>query len=230
MASRGIPRRPLVEIGGQPLLYHIVERIKKTDAVEELVVAATTDPADKELIDHALALGVRLFRGHPLDVLDRYYNAAVAYELDVVVRLTCDCPFIDPAVLDDAIELFRNSDPQIHYLTNVVKRTFPTGLDFEVIYFPALEAAWREARLAAHRTLVTTYIREHPERFNLADYLDDEDNSGLRLSIESEADLQFARRLWDRLGPQHDAGYRELVAFLREAPDLLAINGQRTPV
>jgi spore coat polysaccharide biosynthesis protein SpsF len=229
MSSRGVPRRPLAEVGGQPLLYHIVERIQRTEGIEELVVAATTDPADKVLVDHALALNVRLFRGHPLDVLDRFYNAALAYELEVVVRLTCDCAFVDPGLIDRALEAFRAQDPQAHYLSNTLEPTFPKGLEIEVIFFPALEAAWREARAAAQRTLVTPYIRAHPERFHLTPLRDPVDNSWLRLDIDSEADLAFTRRLWDELGPKRDAGYAEIVGFLRERPELLALNDQRLP-
>jgi spore coat polysaccharide biosynthesis protein SpsF len=230
VASPTFYGRPLVEIGGEPLISHLVNRIKQTQLVEELVIAATQDPPDKAFIDLALALDARLYRGSIQDALDRFYNAAVAYDISTIVRLTCDCPFVDPYLIDRAIEAFANSDPPIHYLTNTMRRTYPRGLEIEVFSFVALEAAWKETtRAPIHRTQVTTYFRTHPDRFNIAEFSDPVDRSWLRLNIESEQDLAFIRALWAQLEKPRQAGYVEITDFLLAHPELLAINGQRPP-
>jgi spore coat polysaccharide biosynthesis protein SpsF len=144
MGSTRLPGKVLRDIGGKTMLARVVRRMQCAASLSQVVVATTTSPADKAIVAECERLGIPAFRGDEQDVLDRYYQAAQAHRADVVVRVTSDCPLIDPGVVDEVVRAFLDAEPD--YASNTLERTYPRGLDTEVMTMAALARAWREAQ------------------------------------------------------------------------------------
>jgi spore coat polysaccharide biosynthesis protein SpsF (cytidylyltransferase family) len=250
MGSRRLPGKVLLDIAGVPMLWHVVQRARRATTLHHVLVATSTATADDAVAAWCASTGVACWRGSEHDVLDRYYQAARQEEADVVVRLTADCPLLDPEVIDEVVTCFLTGT--YDYVSNVAPPTFPDGLDTEVMSFATLQRAWQEARQPAEREHVTPYVRQHPELFRLANVTHSPDLSGLRWTVDEAADLRFVRAvysslsLWERAGgeglyrlanlskaphpnplPQgegRDFGLHDICALLASQPDLGQIN------
>ncbi|MBN2328959.1 MAG: glycosyltransferase family protein [Candidatus Omnitrophica bacterium] len=221
MGSTRLPGKVLMEIGGKPALYHVVSRVRKAAAIDRVVVAATRNPIDDPLQACCETLGVACFRGDEDDVLDRFYQTAVQYPADVIVRITADCPLLDPNVTDHVVHAFLEG--QCDYASNTQVCTYPDGLDTEVFSFQALERAWREARLLSEREHVTPYIKNHPEIFRLKSVENDCDLSALRWTLDEPTDLEFIRAVYENISCEF-FGMEEILTLLQSHPDIGRIN------
>ncbi|MCL5958534.1 MAG: glycosyltransferase family protein [Chloroflexi bacterium] len=222
MGSTRLPGKVLAEVAGVPMLWHVVNRARTARYVDLVLVATSREPADDAIAAFCARNGIECFRGSESDVLDRYYEAAREYQAEIVVRLTADCPLLDPEVIDDVIYSFREYPAD--YASNVRECTFPDGLDTEAFSFDVLEQAWREARLKSEREHVTPYIRNHPELFYLVDLHYDEDLSALRWTVDEPRDLEFVRAVYSHLGASSAFGMEEVLDLLRERPEISEIN------
>ena len=155
-------------------------------------------------------------------MLDRYYKAALACDADAVVRITSDCPLIDPEIVDLIIGTFR--ERQVDYATNDFPPTYPRGLDAEALTMAALTRAWDEANEAHQREHVTPFIYEHPELFSVALVRAESDNSGFRWTLDTPEDLQLIREIYQRFGGRDDFGWREVLSLMQRDPELRTIN------
>ena len=198
MGSSRLPGKVLADIGGTPALVHLLRRASRIEHVERVVLAIPRDAADDALADVGVKAGATVVRGDRDDVLDRFHTAAVACQADAVVRLTADCPLLDPAISSLVVHRFLAGD--VDYVSNVQPPTFPDGYDTEVVSMPALAAAWREARDPYEREHVTPFVRRRPERFRIANVGDAVNRSSWRLTLDTEDDLRRIRAFWDRLG------------------------------
>ncbi len=223
MGSTRLPGKSLVDIAGQPLLGHVIDRAKACRLVQEVVLATTTGPEDAVLIALAEAKGIGSYRGSVDDVLDRFYQAAVAVGADIVVRITADDPFKDPEVMDRVIQRLLDR-PELDYASNTITPTYPEGLDVEVVRFTALARAWREARLPSEREHMTPYIWKNPALFEQENVTHSCDLSKLRWTLDYEADLAFARAVYQRLYTGRVFGMAEILQLLEAEPDLARIN------
>ena len=223
MGSSRLPGKVMKPLGDRPMLWHVLRRALAAKTLDAVVLATTTSPEDRALEPVARELGVPVVFGDPQDVLDRYRQAAIAAGAEVVVRLTADCPFLDPEVIDDCVRLYRASG--CAYASNGIKRTFPDGLDVEVFSREALETAWKEASLASEREHVTPFIWKNPARFPAAELTRETDLSALRWCVDNPEDLVLAQAVCAELGKDgHLFGYRELLQFIQTRPDLTALN------
>ncbi len=222
MGSTRLPGKVLEDIGGQSMLARTVRRASRAALADEVVVATTTEPRDEIIVRECAALGVAVFRGSEDDVLDRYYQAARAHSAEAVVRVTSDCPLLDPEVTDQVIRVFLEGD--CDYASSGLVRTYPRGLDTEAFSFAALEAAWREATEAAHRAHVTPYIYLTTGRFRLREVTCEADYSRYRWTVDMPEDLAFVRAVYDRLGRDGDFSWREVLALVEREPELVTIN------
>jgi spore coat polysaccharide biosynthesis protein SpsF (cytidylyltransferase family) len=226
--SSRLPGKALMEIAGRPMVAHVVARIAATAGVDEVVLATTRDAADDALADFARAARLACVRGSVDDVLDRFRSAVRAHPADAVVRVTADCPLLDPAVSGRVVaEYLRRAD--VDYVSNVHPPTYPDGLDTEVFSRDALERAWREASPDSRRDRehVTPYIWERrPERFRLANVSHGEDLSAMRWTVDDARDLAFVRAVYGALAPggTRPFGMHDVLALLRSTPALLALN------
>lgn len=208
------------------MLEHQLERLHRCQQVDNIVVATSTLQTDDAIVELVGRIdGVDTFRGSETDVLGRYMGAAEAHDAQVVVRVTADCPLIDPRVVDSAIALFERHQPEVGYVSNAVRRSYPRGLDVEVFSIEGLRTAFDEAHSPPDREHVTPFIRRHPERFPSVDLVDSEDHSDLRWTVDTPEDFELVTAIYERLYPLNPAfGYRDALGLIQAEPELKLIN------
>lgn len=222
MGSSRLPGKVLLPLLGAPILTRVVERTSRAQLVDEVVVATTRLPADDALASLAHASGWALTRGSKTDLLDRYLIAAIAFNAEVIVRITSDCPLVDPELVDDVIRA-RAATAADYASNNLEPRTYPRGLDVEVITRAALERANAADISASSREHATPYIYRHPELFRLTRVAAPKDASGHRWCVDTPEDFELVRRIYDALG--HDRfSWREALAVIHEHPDWAELN------
>jgi spore coat polysaccharide biosynthesis protein SpsF len=221
MTSTRLPGKIMMDIAGRPLIDHVVKRAQQAQTLDLVTVATTDCLADDRVEQYCSEASIPCFRGSEEDVLDRYYRAALHFKADVIVRLTADCPLMDPAVVDQLVRTFRRGD--YDYVSNTIEPTYPDGLDAEVFGRHALERTWREARLKSDRGHVTPYIRKHPELFRLKNVRYTEDLSAFRWTVDEPKDLELVRTVYSHFGLM-PFGMPEVLEFLRKNPELGRLN------
>jgi len=223
MGSARLPGKVMEEIAGKPMLRHILDRLKSAELIHSIVVATTAKAIDQPIVELAKDSGTGIYAGSEDDVLDRYYRAAIKFNVDIIVRITADCPLIDPKVLDKVIQRYLQGN--CDYVANILNLTYPDGLDVEVFSRAALERAWKESRLASEREHVTPYIRKNPEKFRLANVENKVDLSHLRWSVDEKEDLEFVRQVYKQLYKEGHIFYMEdVLELLERHPALKKIN------
>jgi spore coat polysaccharide biosynthesis protein SpsF len=226
MASSRLPGKVLEDIHGRPMLARVVERARRATAVDRVVVATTTEPGDEAVAEMCRGRDFAVFRGHPTDVLDRYYHAGREFNADVIVRLTADCPLIDPSVIDQTVTAFLEADPPVDFATNrfIDDRTFPIGLDTEVCSASALREAWQRADQPHQREHVMPYLYEVEGRFRTLHVRTSPSYGSLRWTVDTADDLTFVREVYGAFGGRDDFSWHDVLKLLEEHPDLARIN------
>lgn len=221
--STRLPGKVLKKICGKTVLEHDIDRLRRIKNIDEIVIATTDKEKDDEIVDEALMLGVKYFRGSEEDVLSRYYYAAKEYKADVVVRVTSDCPLIDSHVSEETINLYLNN--RYDYVNNTYEATFPRGFDTEVFSFNLLEKAFKETKENIYREHVTTYFWKNPEIFSIGCYKNDVDYSAYRLTLDTEQDLELITIIYDKLYNKNKYfGLKEIVELFKNNSELYNIN------
>lgn len=226
MSSTRLPGKVLLDLEGRPVLERMIERVKRSKLVNETVVATTTDPTDDPIVVLCEQLGTPVFRGSLPDVLDRYYQCARQFEAEIVVRLTGDCPLIDPELIDEVIYglLDSPSDFCCNRLPPPFTRSFPIGLDVEACTFAALETAWKNATEKHDREHVMPYLYEVPGRFRVTQYHNDDDYGYLRWTLDTPEDLALLREVIRRLGGRNDFTWEDVLELFLADPELQTLN------
>lgn len=226
MASSRLPGKVLKDLGGQPVLAWTVERCQLARSVQQVVVATTTDPSDDPIDALCAECGWAVYRGSQFDVLDRFYQAARQFGADVIVRVTADCPLIDPQVIDLVVAEFLRTrvDFAANRLPPPWHRTWPIGLDTEVCGFAGLERAWREAAEKHEREHVMPYFYDREGRFTIHIVEHDPDYGQQRWTVDTPEDLDLLRALVQRLGGRMDVSWLDVLALIEREPELAAIN------
>ena len=226
MASSRLPGKVLLEIGDRPMLGWVVARVRQAKTVDEVVVATTLDPGDDPIEAYCREQDVAVVRGSHQDVLDRYYQAASEHAADVVVRVTADCPVIDPEVIDHTVTRFL--EEKVDFAANRLpppwKRTYPIGLDTEVCTFAALERAWNEATEKFEREHVMPYFYDQEGRFKTLLVNHDPDYGAMRWTVDTPQDLELLRRIIAYLDGRVDFSWYEILGLFRVHPELAEIN------
>ncbi len=225
MNSTRLPGKVLMDIAGQPMLAHVVRRLTHSSRINEIVVALTTDTADDVVEMFCRDSKIKIFRGESHDVLDRYYQTARSFQADCIVRITSDCPLIDPQVVDHVIREFKDTSAALDGATNCLRRTYPRGLDCEVFGFSALERCWRLAEKDYCREHVTIYMYEHPELFKMKNVEYKEDLSFYRWTVDEELDLKLVREIYLRLRSAKEMFFmQDILEVFERDPALKHIN------
>lgn len=229
MGSTRLPGKVLAIIGDRPMLWHVVNRVRRAQLIDETVVATSTERADDAVAEFCAHHGIECFRGSETDVLDRFCQAARRYGATVIVRITADCPLVDPDVIEKVIHAQQQDGHD--YVSNVLRPTYPDGLDCEVFTREALELAWREARLPTEREHVTPYLRTSG-RVRTGNVAHDRERSRRRLrwTVDEPSDLEFVRAVYARLGSDgHVFGLEEVLRLLDGEPGLMDLNKEAIP-
>lgn len=225
MGSSRLPGKVMFNLLGQSVLGHVITRVKQSNKIDDVVVATTLSKADRCLALEASTYKVKIFRGSEKHVLERFYQAARLNEAEGIVRITADCPLIDPGIIDLMLEQYLQHEPACDYMSNTLKRTFPRGLDVEIFSMQALEKAYHQAKREDEKEHVTPYIYRHPEQFRLASFTHSADYSHLRWTLDTEEDWLFIQEIFQRLYTNKPAfRWMDVLELLRDFPDLCKIN------
>lgn len=225
MGSTRLPSKVMSQISGKPMLWHLIDRVQKCHNVDLIVVATTTRKEDLVIKELAEKSGVKAYCGSEDDVLDRYYQAAKLYGSEVVVRITADCPLIDPYLIDRMVRYFEDSKDKLDYVGMGTPNHYPDGLDTEVFSFKALEKAWKEAKLESEREHMTSYIWKNEKLFRIGSVALEKDLSSLRWTVDEEKDLRFVREVYKHLYKEGQIfATDEILELLSKRPELLDIN------
>ena len=223
MTSTRLPGKVLLPLAGEPMLTRLIERLRRVRRADGIVVATTTNTSDDPIAALCALLGVPCHRGSEHDVLSRYADAARVHGADVVVRITSDCPLIDPALIDQVIATYEAGDSD--YVSNMLPPTWPYGMAVEVFSAAALAQAHAEATQAAEREHVTPFLYWHPERYRLRNVASPVDLSQHRWTVDTPEDYALVGRLFDHLMPTHPHFTQaDVLALLDQHPDWIALN------
>jgi spore coat polysaccharide biosynthesis protein SpsF len=222
MTSTRLPGKILMEVMGRPLLSYLIERLRLCRQVSDVVLATTTNREDGPVADLGEKEEVHVYRGDEHDVLDRYYGAAELYGAEYVMRITGDCPLLDPQICDRVIEIYFNSGCDFVH----TGPSFAEGLDCEVFSKGVLETAWREAVAKPEREHVTLYFRNHPELFRIVTVENETDDGGYRITVDEKADFEVVKAIIEHLHGAAHPGFtiNEIKSFLDAHPEILSLN------
>ena len=221
MGSTRLPNKVMKPIGITPMIELLLSRLSRTKEVDQIIVATSIDTRNQPLVDHVRKLGYACEQGSENDVLDRYVQAARAHGADVVVRITGDCPVVDPELVDECIRRFKTSG--VDYFCNNYPPTYPDGLDIEVCTFKVLEQSWRETDKSFNREHVTPYLRE-PGLFKTAVMQHLEDLSSLRWTVDESADFAVIEKVFLHFHPSTDFTWEDVLSLQRQQPEVFNIN------
>jgi len=225
MGSTRLPGKVLIDIIGKPMLWHVVSRVRYAEHINNLVIATTTNRNDDKIVDFCKLYNIDCYKGSEEDVLDRYYQTAKFWQADSIVRITSDCPLIDPKIINKVISVYLENKDNIDGASNTIRRTYPRGLDVEVISFRTLEKVWKEAKKDYQREHVTIYIYEHAKQFKLYSVENDENLAHHRWTVDEEKDLEFVKEVYERLYKEGKIFLMEdVIDLLKREPHLKEIN------
>jgi len=246
MSSSRLPGKVLRKIAGQPMLGRVIQRTRRALSVDQVVVATTIDASDDPIFAYCQAQAIHCVRGSLHDVLDRYHQAARQFQPEVIVRITADCPLIDPAVIDRTVQAFlgrpgpddRHLSPEgaqpvapgehFDFAANRLPppwgRTYPIGLDTEVCWFDGLETVWQEAKEAYQREHVMPYFYDHRERFRILLVNHKQDYGTLRWTVDTPQDLELVQQVYALFPGRDDFSWLELLDLFQRQPELAHIN------
>ena len=241
MSSSRLPGKILADIAGQPMLQRVFMRTSRAASVTETIFATTTDSSDDPIAEYCDFSRIPFRRGSQFDVLDRYYQTAKDTKADIVVRITADCPVIDPALINDAVNTLVEDEYDFvcNRLPPPYHRTYPIGLDVEACTFDVLEKAWQEAKEPQHREHAMPYLYEgvefsavsrqlsdgiSPRGFRIALLNHVTDFGDYRWTVDTPADLEFMRQVYSRFNGRDDFTWKEVLDLVHDEPELMKIN------
>lgn len=225
--STRLPNKIFKPLAGKPVLWHVYNRVKQSKLISQIVIATTELQEDDAVENFCNENKISFYRGSSDNVLSRYFFAAKRYKAETIIRITADCPVIDPVVLDNIIETFsdENKNDKLDYMSNSIVRTFPRGLDAEIFSMAALEKTFNEATLKYEFEHVTPYIYKHPELFKIKNFESYKDYSQYRWTVDTKEDYELLRNIYDALYYQKEIFLLEdILKLLEEHPELTEIN------
>lgn len=220
--SKRLPGKVLLPLSGKPVLWHVLNRLRHAKTLETIVLATSNSPEDRMLKEVADELNIPTFFGSLDDVLSRYYNAAKEYGIDPIVRITADCPLIDPEILDETIEKYISGSYDWYGL----KGAFPDGLDIDIFSFKAISIAFNEAKLNSEREHVGVgFFARNSQRFKIGGYEKFHDKGHYRWTLDEPKDYEFLKIIYSRLYREGSViSYRDVFDLLEKEPSLLSMN------
>ena len=234
MSSSRLPGKVLKKIKQKPMLHYVIKQVKASKMVDEIIIVTTTEKEDNLIVNFCLKNEIKCFRGSNLDLLDRYYNCAKKYNCDPIVRVTSDCPLVDPEVIDKTISEFLKK--KYDYISNNLEKikgkwensmcNYPQGMTVEVSSFKALKKAWNEAKKPSEREHVFPYIQFNPKKFNVNSIKYHKDLSHIRCTVDRKSDLKFVRKIYDLIPDKKYISISDIEKVIKKNPKLISINNK----
>lgn len=225
MGSTRLPGKVLKNVLGRPLLDFLVERLSQSKEIDDIIILTSNQATDDPIVSFCQEKGISFFRGSEEDVLDRYYQAALQRKPDGIVRITADCPLIDPEVVDRVIQVFKKSYPKVDYISNSLERTFPRGLDVEVFSLHALQQAYQHGIRPEEREHVTVYLYRHPELFHLKNVIHEPFLGNHRWTVDTPEDFALVKLILENLYPSHPQfRLKDVLKLLSQHPQWMELN------
>lgn len=221
MGSTRLPEKVMKTVVNSPVIELLLKRLSLSKKINQIILATSQNPENGALLEHVSNLGFAVFQGDENDVLDRFYQASKIYQGDIIVRITGDCPFVDPVLVDSIIDKF--IEGQCDYFSNTLPPTFPDGLDVEVFSFEALEKATIESRKSTEREHVTPYLR-NSNVIKKGNYTSESDYSNLRWTLDEYSDLKFINEVFEKFKPNIHFSWKEILKLIHESPSLNLLN------
>lgn len=221
--STRLPNKVMKDICGKPDLQWVIERVKRSKKIDEVMVITSIEKNNLSLIELCAKLGVRVFVGSENDVLDRYYQCAKLLHPDYVIRITADCPLFDWRYLDMAIE---QMNTESDYLSEITE-SFPDGLDIEIIKFDALKDSWENAKMTSEREHVTVYLRNHPEKYKIQNLECPISGIGnMRWTLDEDEDYELINRIYSHFLNDYKEDFitEDILKYMQDNPELQLIN------
>lgn len=223
LGSTRLPEKIFLKLGSKTVLEHILERIKKGRFIQNIIVATTIQKKDLEIVKFCAERNVSIYCGSENDVLDRFYQAARLFRVKHIVRVTSDCPLIDPKVIDDVIRIYLKK--KADYASNTLEDSYPDGEDVEVFSFAALKKAWQKANLLSEREHVTPYIKKHPKLFKLVSLKYKENIYDKRWTLDAPEDYRLIKLIYRRLYKKNAVfGMKQILEFIKKNPGIEKMN------
>ncbi|MEM3173133.1 MAG: glycosyltransferase family protein [Candidatus Nitrosotenuis sp.] len=220
--SARFPKKVLAKIEDKPMIWHVINRVKKVKLAQQIALITTKNKDDKILLKIAEQNDIIGFGGKKSDVLDRHYQCAKKINADPIIRITSDCPLVDPILVDRIIQFYQKN--KYDFVSNAIYPTYPDGLDVEVFSFKALQKAARLAKKKHDREHVTTFFIDNSDKFNIYNYQNNKDLSYMRWTVDREKDLKFVRIIYRKMRPSKVFSMNKVLNILKKEPKLLTIN------
>ena len=220
-ASTRLPNKVMMKINGAPMISLLLERVKNSNQIDEIIVASTESKEDDQLINFVSGEGYNTYRGSESDVLDRYYQAALKFNAENVVRLTADCPLLDFRLIDEIVREFKSS--KVDYLSNTIEPTFPDGLDIEVFSMYALKKAWKNAETAFDKEHVTPFIKKD-KSLSLKNYSNVDDLSNMRWTVDEHDDMKLIKAIYKYFNPDIFFKWQDILLLSKNYPEIFLTN------
>lgn len=227
MGSVRLKNKVLRKIRGRTLIEHIFSRLRRARELDGIVLSTSLQEDNDVLAKYAENIGLKYYRGDETDLVSRFYNTARKFKADAVVRITGDCPLVDPRLADKMVKIYRENHGKIDFMTNVFPPTFPDGLDIDILPILTLKRLNSELKNPLHREWLTAYIMENPEKFRIRNLKNSVNLSSVRLTVDYPEDLILVGEIFKALGEKNDFTADDIVKFLKENPHISKINANR---
>ena len=222
LGSTRFPEKVLKLIQQKPMIWHVINRLKQIPKINNIVLATTKKKEDEILIKIAKQNAIDYFQGKTSNVLNRFYECAKNFDADIIIRITSDCPLVDPNLIKKMLNFYMHNN--YDYLSNTITPTFPDGLDIEIFSFSALEKASIFAKWRSEIEHVTPYIKKNPKKFKIFNYENPKNLSHIRLTVDEPADLKLVRQIYKKLKPKRVFSLDEILNIILSEPKLLLLN------
>ncbi|MFC1480188.1 cytidylyltransferase domain-containing protein [Candidatus Omnitrophota bacterium] len=226
MGSKRLPGKVMSDISGRPMLWYIVDRLRYSRLIDEVIVATSTREENLPIVRFCEDNGISSYAGKEEDLVDRFYQTARKHHAGVVVRITADCPLVDPGICDKVVGVFLESRGKYEYVSNCRPlSTYPHGLDVEVFSYGLLERLWKEIKDPFRREWFTTTIFENPQIYDQFCVRNDRDLSSIRLTVDYPEDLELVRYVFSKLYSEGSCFFiKDILRLFAEDPSVFAVN------
>jgi len=222
IGSSRFPKKVLKLIENRPMIWHVINRVNQIRNVQQKILLTTENKEDKVLLKIAKDSGIIGFSGNESDVLLRFYKCGLQYDADPIIRITGDCPLVDPSLVEEIVEFYLENN--YDYVSNTLELSYPDGLDVEVFSFDTLKKMNTKAKLLSEREHVTPYIKNNIHKFNVFNFKNDADLSDQRWTVDEKRDLEFIKKIYAEMRPKKIFSKNEVLDIISKNPQILKIN------